>query len=218
MRIKMNYNSDAKQRVAFTAKKEVYLRENEIHAIIKSNLRNGNFISKENRGGTTMANKVGSLIKKARTEAGLTQEQLAKKVKNTSTSDIGKAERGELKLTQEQLKQIAKATGVTQKSLLDAAASSSYKSSSAGKKTTTEKKTSTNKKTSSSKKTSGSSSSGSSMKVSSTERRLVELYREADTSVKKKAMEILKENQPVTELQGTIESLIDGAIGLFTNR
>lgn len=165
-----------------------------------------------------MANKVGSLIKKARTEAGLTQEQLAKKVKNTSTSDIGKAERGELKLTQEQLKQIAKATGVTQKSLLDAAASSSYKSSSAGKKTTTEKKTSTNKKTSSSKKTSGSSSSGSSMKVSSTERRLVELYREADTSVKKKAMEILKENQPVTELQGTIESLIDGAIGLFTGR
>ena len=165
-----------------------------------------------------MANKVGNLIKKARTEAGLTQEQLAKKVKNTSTSDIGKAERGELKLTQEQLKQIAKATGVTQKSLLDAAASSSYKSSSAGKKTTTEKKTSTNKKTSSSKKTSGSSSSGSSMKVSSTERRLVELYREADTSVKKKAMEILKENQPVTELQGTIESLIDGAIGLFTGR
>ena len=170
-----------------------------------------------------MANKVGNLIKKARTEAGLTQEQLAKKVKNTSTSDIGKAERGELKLTQEQLKQIAKATGVTQKSLLDAAASSSYKSSSAAKKTTAEKKTSTNKKTSaaktsSSKKTSGSSSSGSSMKVSSTERRLVELYREADTSVKKKAMEILKENQPVTELQGTIESLIDGAICLFTGR
>ena len=170
-----------------------------------------------------MANKVGNLIKKARTEAGLTQEQLAKKVKNTSTSDIGKAERGELKLTQEQLKQIAKATGVTQKSLLDAAASSSYKSSSAGKKTTTEKKTSTTKKTSaaktsSTKKTSGSSSAGSSMKVSSTERKLVELYREADTSVKKKAMEILKENQPVTELQGTIESLIDGAIGLFSGR
>lgn len=177
-----------------------------------------------------MANKVGNLIKKARTEAGLTQEQLAKKVKNTSTSDIGKAERGELKLTQDQLKQIAKATGVTQKSLLDAAASSSYKSSSAAKKTTTEKKTSTTKKTSASKKTttekktstskksSGSSSSGSSMKVSSTERKLVELYREADTSVKKKAMEILKENQPVTELQGTLESLIDGAIGLFTGK
>jgi len=55
-----------------------------------------------------MANKVGNLIKKARTEAGLTQEQLAKKVKNTSTSDIGKAERGEMKLTQEQLKQIAR--------------------------------------------------------------------------------------------------------------
>lgn len=166
-----------------------------------------------------MANKVGNLIKKARTDAGLTQEQLAKKVKNTSTSDIGKAERGELKLTQEQLKQIAKATNVTQKSLLDAASSSTYKSSSAGSKTTTQKKTSSSsKKTSSTKKSSGSSSSGSSMKVSSTERKLVELYREADTTVKKKAMELLKENQPVTELQGTIESLIDGAIGLFTGR
>ena len=169
------------------------------------------------------AKKTGQLIKAARTDAGFTQEQLARKVKNCSASDLSRAERGEKELTAEQLRQIAKATGVTQKSLLDAAASSSYKSSSAAKKTTAEKKTSTNKKTSaaktsSSKKTSGSSSSGSSMKVSSTERRLVELYREADTSVKKKAMEILKENQPVTELQGTIESLIDGAIGLFTGR
>jgi len=60
-----------------------------------------------------MANKVGNLIKKARTEAGLTQEQLAKKVRNCSTSDIGKAERGEIRLTNDQLKQIAKATGVT---------------------------------------------------------------------------------------------------------
>ena len=171
-----------------------------------------------------MANKVGNLIKKARTEAGLTQEQLAKKVKNTSASDIGKAERGELKLSQEALKQIAKATGVTQKSLLDAAASSTYKSSSSStKKTSGSTKTSStgsSKKTSSasSKKTSSakSSSSGSSMKVSATERKLVELYREADSSVKKKAMEILKANEPVSNLQDTIETLIDGAIGLFT--
>ena len=51
-----------------------------------------------------MANKVGNLIKEARTNAGLTQEQLAKKVKNTSAADISKAERGELKLSQEALK------------------------------------------------------------------------------------------------------------------
>ena len=65
--------------------------------------------------------KVGTLIKSARTAKGLTQEQLARKVKNCSASDIGRAERGEKELTTEQLKQIAKATGVTQKSLLDAA-------------------------------------------------------------------------------------------------
>ena len=194
-----------------------------------------------------MANKVGNLIKKARTEAGLTQEQLAKKVKNTSASDISKAERGELKLSQEALKQIAKATGVTQKSLLDAAVSSSYKnistsgektsesstksstkktsstkSDSSAKKTSTKsdssaKSSSTKKSSTSTKKTSTkSSSSGSSMKVSSTERKLVELYRAADSSVKKKAMEILKENEPVSELQDTLETLIDGAIDFLT--
>ena len=43
-----------------------------------------------------MAKKVGTLIKEARTEAGLTQEQLARKVKGVSASDISKAERGEL--------------------------------------------------------------------------------------------------------------------------
>ena len=68
-----------------------------------------------------MAKKVGTLIKEARTGAGLTQEQLAKKISGLSASDIGKAERGEKDLTQEQLKAIAKATGVTQKSLLEAA-------------------------------------------------------------------------------------------------
>ena len=68
-----------------------------------------------------MAKKVGTLIKEARTNAGLTQDQLAKKVRGLTASDVSKAERGEKELTQEQLKSIAKATGVTQKSLLDAA-------------------------------------------------------------------------------------------------
>ena len=74
-----------------------------------------------------MAKKVGTLIKEARTEAGLTQEQLARKIKGVSAADISKAERGELELTQAVLKDIAKATGVTQKSLLDAAKDSSAK-------------------------------------------------------------------------------------------
>ncbi len=38
-----------------------------------------------------MGKKVGTLIKKARTEAGLTQEQLARKVKGCSASDTGRA-------------------------------------------------------------------------------------------------------------------------------
>ena len=39
-----------------------------------------------------MANKVGPLIKEARTAAGLTQEQLAKKIKGIEATDISKAE------------------------------------------------------------------------------------------------------------------------------
>ena len=64
---------------------------------------------------------VGTLIKEARTAAGLTQEQLARKIKGVSADDISLAERGKKDFTQAVLKEIAKATGVTQKSLLDAA-------------------------------------------------------------------------------------------------
>ena len=64
---------------------------------------------------------LGELIKEARTSAGLTQEQLAQSVDDMTASDISKAERGQKVPTQNQLKQIAKTTGVTQKSLLDAA-------------------------------------------------------------------------------------------------
>ena len=123
--------------------------------------------------------KLGTLIKEARTEAGFTQEQLARKISGLSASDISKAERGEKDLTQAQLKAIAKATGVTQASLLNAA------------KGTSSKKTSTAKKTSSSSKTS--------MKVSSTEKKLVELYREADSETKKTVMRLLKGEETTTE-------------------
>ena len=113
--------------------------------------------------------KVGTLIKEARTEAGLTQEQLARKISGLSAADISAAERGKLDLTQDQLKKIAKATGVTQASLLNAA------------KGTTAKKTS--------------SASKSSMQVTATEKRLVQLYREADSDTKKKVMNLLKDNE-----------------------
>ena len=89
-----------------------------------------------------MANKVGPLIKEARTKAGLSQESLARKVDGLSASDLGKAERGEKELTQSVLKLIAKATGVTQSSLIEAAKASTYstgtkKTATAAKKTAT---------------------------------------------------------------------------------
>ena len=137
-----------------------------------------------------MGKKLGTLIKQARTEAGLTQEQLARKVKNASASDISQAERGLKELTTDQLKQIAKATGVTQKSLLDAAKGTASSSSS-------------NKKTSSSK---------ISMSLTATEKKLVTLYRNADSDTKKAVMNLLKgEDSSVTDaLGGLVGSLLDG--------
>lgn len=153
-----------------------------------------------------MAKKVGTLIKEARTEAGLTQEQLARKVKGVSASDISKAERGELELTQTALKEIAKATGVTQASLINAA-----KGSSSGKKTSSAAK----KTSSGSKKTSSSSSSSSktSMKVSSTEKKLVELYRAADSETKKAAMKLLKDEE--TSKEDILNSILETAVEML---
>ena len=150
-----------------------------------------------------MAKKVGTLIKEARTEAGLTQEQLARKVKGVSASDISKAERGELDLTQAALKEIAKATGVTQASLINAA-----KGSSSSKKTS-----STAKKTGSSSKKTTSSSSKTSMKVSSTEKKLVELYRKADSDTKKAAMNILQGESSSTD--DIISNLLENAMEML---
>ena len=146
-----------------------------------------------------MAKKVGTLIKEARTAAGLTQEQLARKVDGCSASDISKAERGEKDLTQAQLKQIAKATGVTQSSLIEAAKGSSSSSKSKDK----------DKNKSSSK----SSSSKKSMQVTTTERKLVELYREADSDTKKSVMSILKGEKPDT--QDILGELLGGALEML---
>ena len=163
-----------------------------------------------------MAKKVGALIKEARTAAGMTQEQLAKKIKGVSAADISKAERGELDFPQSVLKEIAKATGVTQSSLVNAAKAESGNSSSkktSSSKTSTAKtssktsskisssKTSSAKTSSSKTSSSKSSSTGSSMKVTAAEKKIVEAYRGAGSDAKKIALKILKgENLELAEV------------------
>ena len=124
--------------------------------------------------------KLGNLIKEARTEAGFTQEQLARRISGLSANDISLAERHQKNLTQDQLKQIAKITGVTQTSLLEAAKGSTAKKPAGAK---------------------------SSMQVTATEKKLVQLYREADSDTKKKVMNLLKGN---SSLAGDLlEDLLD---------
>jgi len=152
-----------------------------------------------------MASKVGKLIKEARTNADMTQEQLARKISGLSASDISKAERGEKELTQEQLKKIAKVTGVTQKSLLDAAKGTTTKKTPA--KTADKKpKTPTN--------------AGITMRVTSTEKKLIEYYRLADSDTKKAATRVLKgeSNDLMTSILGgkdtnDVADLLGEAIG-----
>ncbi|MBO4277834.1 MAG: helix-turn-helix transcriptional regulator [Clostridia bacterium] len=135
------------------------------------------------------AKKVGNLIKNARQNAGMTQEQLARKVRNCSANDISRAERGEKELTTDQLKQIAKATGVTQKSLLDAAKGS----------------------VSSSKPASGALTV--SMRVTATEKKLVELYRAADSQTKKNALKLLKGEGASALAEDLFESVLNSVTG-----
>ena len=151
-----------------------------------------------------MANKVGPLIKEARTGAGMTQEQLAKKVDGVTASDISKAERGEKDLTQAQLKQIAKATGVTKASLLNAANESSSK-----KPATTAKKPSTAKKpTTAAKKPAGTAKKEEEIKLTAAEKKLLELYRAANKETKEAAVKVLKGEK--IEDGGLLSSLLGG--------
>ncbi len=135
-----------------------------------------------------MGKKTGARIKEARTAAGLTQEQLAKRIAGLSASEISRAERGELELTQAVLKRIAKETGVTQASLLNA-----EKSASKAKNT---------------------KSRSEDMDLTASERKLVELYRKADSDTKKAAVSLLKGEksdvqQLVSDLLGdTLSKLI----------
>ncbi len=142
------------------------------------------------------AKKVGALIKEARTKADMTQEQLARKISGLSAEDISLAERSKKELTQAQLKQIAKVTGVTQASLLDAAKGTAKKSTATKKKTTT-------------------TSNKTSIKVTSTEKKLVELYRQADSDTKKSVMKLLKgeEDDAAGSLLETILGSVSDILG-----
>ena len=66
-----------------------------------------------------MSAEIGTLIKKARTSAGLTQAELAEKLDGITATDISKAERGVSDLTPDQLKAIASAAGVAPELLAD---------------------------------------------------------------------------------------------------
>lgn len=150
-----------------------------------------------------MGKKVGKLIKAARTGADMTQEQLARRISGVSANDISLAERGEKDLTQAQLKKIATITGVTQASLIDAAKAENGTAKKTTTKKTTTKKTTTTKKATTPKTP---ASANSTMKVTSTERKLVEAYRLADSDTKKRAMNLLKGKD-----EGVLGSLLGGA-------
>ena len=165
-----------------------------------------------------MANTVGALIKEARGKAKLSQEALAGQIEGLSAADLGKAERGEKELSQGVLRQIAKLTGVTQASLVNAAKESTYgpakKAAAPAKKTvTTAKKTTTAKKATTTAKKTATTAGKNAVELTAAEKKLVELYREADSETKKKAVAVLKGE--ASEMGDILTSLLGGAMDMF---
>ena len=159
-----------------------------------------------------MANKVGPLIKEARTAAKLSQESLARQIDGVTAADIGKAERGEKELSQSVLRQIAKLTGVTQASLVNAAKESTYSAAkTTAAKTTAAKTTTAAAKTTAAKKTAAASKSASDLTAA--EKKLVELYRAADSETKKKAVAVLKGES--TGMDDILNNLLGSAMDIF---
>ena len=148
-----------------------------------------------------MAKKLADLLKEARAGAKLTQTALAEKVDGMTGSDIGKAERGELIPTQAQLKQIAKTTGVTQTSLIEAS-----KTASTAKKTTSSSSTAKKTASSTAKKTTSSSTT-----LTASEKTMLEAYRKAKSDNKKLALKILKGDK--LELSDALGILVAGGFG-----
>ena len=148
-----------------------------------------------------MSKKLGDLIKEARAAKGLTQAAVAEQVDGITASDVGKIERGEKEPTQAVLKKMAKALGVTQKSLLDAVTGTG-KTSTAGKTSSTGKTTA--KKTTAAKKTAAKAVNA--LTLTATEKKLVQLYRNADTKTKKAAINLLEGDSNAIELIGALLS------------
>ena len=160
-----------------------------------------------------MANTVGPLIREARGKKNLSQEALAGQIEGLSATDLGKAERGEKELPQSVLRQIAKLTGVTQSSLLNAARESSYGPAvkkPAAKKTTAKKAAEEVKKPAAKKAAGGTKkpAAKNAVELSAAEKKLLELYRAADSETKKKAVAILKGEQ--TDAGNLLGSLLGG--------
>ena len=135
------------------------------------------------------AKKLGTLIKEARTKKGLTQAQLGSAV-GMSAQEISRAERGEYEPSEAQLKAIAKATGVTQKSLLEAAKGTSAKPASSKP---------------------AASKPAASPKLTADEKELLELYRKADEQTKESAKKLLEEGAEQTG--GLLANLLGGGGG-----
>ena len=170
--------------------------------------------------------KVGERIKEARSNAKLSQAALAELV-GLSATDIGKAERGEKELSQTALKAIAKATGVTQKSLLEApkggtaaAASTAKKNSAAGtgaaaQKTAAAKTSATTaKKTTPAKKTTAAKTAATTaVELTAAEKTMLNAYRKADAETRKAALKLLKGEQDPDILSTLIQSFAGGSGG-----
>ena len=124
-----------------------------------------------------MGTNTGARIRQARTGAKLTQAALGEAI-GLSTAEISKAERGELQLSQAKLKAIAKATGVTQASLLNGDREA----------------------------TPAPKSEGSTVKLSAAEKKLVKLFRSATDEQKSNALRIL--NGEKTEVEQLVDSLL----------
>ena len=140
------------------------------------------------------AKKVGTLIREARLDADMTQEQLARRIAGLSADEISLAERGKLELTQAQLKQIAKITGVTQASLINAA----KKPSAPRRRTAT------------------SAASKTSMRVTPSEKRLVELYRDADGETKREVIRLLRGQDDMVDL--LLDDVLDAVQDMLIGR
>lgn len=159
---------------------------------------------------------VGELIKAARTQAGLSQAALAGQIEGLSASELGKAERGEKELTQTQLKAIAKATGVTQKSLLEAAAGTASGSSSA-KKTSA---ASSAKKPASGGKAAAQKAESAAVELTSAEKTMLNAWRKADAETRKAALKLLrgeKDEPDALNADELLGSLLSGAMDMLGN-